>query len=132
MLVYLFCRFFGNSKISVKRQENLINTHDVRKAGTLAGSCDKTFFIWLEQDLRSKRPCTPAFVAPPSMSTQVEVIGIDHKLLKRDNLSLLQSGRYISFDHPAWAATSSSGIESGESKVSNRSDGLPSVSFSEA
>jgi len=61
----------------------------------------------------------------------VEIIGIYQKLLKRDIFPHLQSGRYISFDHTAWAATSSSGIESGGSKVSNRSDPLPSVPFSE-
>jgi hypothetical protein len=44
---------------------------------------------------------------------QVESIGVYQKLLKRENLSLLQSSRYISFDYTASAATSSSGIESG-------------------
>jgi hypothetical protein len=66
------------------------------------------------------------FHVPP-----VEIIGNYQKLLKRENFSLLQFGRYISFDHTAWAATSSSRIESGGSKVSNRSDALTSVSFSE-
>jgi len=89
------------------RQENLIknsiSTHGIHNAGKVAGSCDNAFFIWLKQDLRSRRlcGCTPTFVALPSMPTKVEIIGIFQKLLKRDKFSLLLSSRYISFDHPA-------------------------------